>query len=102
MGCTKEKQRKKMKYTDLRDFISQLQQSGELKRISTPVSPYLEMTEICDRTLRASGPAIISTMSLEKISLYWRIFSALHVVSRSVWGMKMSANYVASVIYWRN
>jgi 4-hydroxy-3-polyprenylbenzoate decarboxylase len=48
-----------MKYTDLRDFISQLQLSGELKRISTPVSPYLEITEICDRTLRASGPALI-------------------------------------------
>jgi 4-hydroxy-3-polyprenylbenzoate decarboxylase len=48
-----------MKYTDLRDFISQLQQLGELKRISVPVSPYLEMTEICDRTLRAAGPAVI-------------------------------------------
>jgi len=48
-----------MKYTDLRDFISQLQLSGELKRISVPVSPCLEMTEICDRTLRASGPALI-------------------------------------------
>jgi 4-hydroxy-3-polyprenylbenzoate decarboxylase len=48
-----------MKYTDLRDFISQLQLSGELKRIVTPVSPYLEITEICDRTLRASGPALI-------------------------------------------
>jgi len=48
-----------MKYTDLRDFISKLQQDGELKRISVPVSPYLEMTEICDRTLRAAGPAII-------------------------------------------
>jgi len=48
-----------MKYTDLRDFISQLQLSGELKHVSVPVSPYLEMTEICDRTLRASGPALI-------------------------------------------
>ncbi|WP_050477880.1 4-hydroxy-3-polyprenylbenzoate decarboxylase [Herbaspirillum rhizosphaerae] len=48
-----------MKYTDLRDFISQLQLTGELKRVSVPVSPYLEMTEICDRTLRASGPALI-------------------------------------------
>jgi 4-hydroxy-3-polyprenylbenzoate decarboxylase len=48
-----------MKYTDLRDFISQLQQLGELKRISVPVSPYLEMTEICDRTLRAGGPALL-------------------------------------------
>ena len=48
-----------MKYSDLRDFISQLQQFGELKRIQTSVSPYLEMTEICDRTLRAGGPALI-------------------------------------------
>lgn len=48
-----------MKYSDLRDFISKLQLSGDLKRISTPVSPYLEITEICDRTLRASGPALL-------------------------------------------
>ena len=48
-----------MKYKDLRDFISQLQQIGELKPVSVPVSPYLEMTEICDRTLRAAGPALL-------------------------------------------
>jgi len=48
-----------MKYSDLRDFISQLQQMGELRRISLPVSPYLEITEICDRTLRAAGPALL-------------------------------------------
>ncbi|MES2102802.1 MAG: 4-hydroxy-3-polyprenylbenzoate decarboxylase [Pseudomonadota bacterium] len=48
-----------MKYSDLRDFISQLQQKNELKQIVTPVSPYLEMTEICDRTLRAAGPALL-------------------------------------------
>jgi 4-hydroxy-3-polyprenylbenzoate decarboxylase len=48
-----------MKYSDLRDFIAQLQSIGELKSISTPVSPYLEMTEVCDRTLRAAGPALL-------------------------------------------
>ena len=48
-----------MKYSDLRDFISQLQEIGELKRISLPVSPYLEMTEVCDRALRAGGPALL-------------------------------------------
>lgn len=48
-----------MKYSDLRDFISQLQHSGELKRISVPVSAHLEMTEVCDRTLRAAGPALL-------------------------------------------
>lgn len=48
-----------MKYNDLRDFIDQLEQQGELKRISAPVDPNLEMTEICDRTLRAGGPALL-------------------------------------------
>ena len=48
-----------MKYHDLRDFIVQLEKLGELKRISTPVSPHLEMTEICDRVLRAQGPALL-------------------------------------------
>ncbi|MGP1953719.1 MAG: hypothetical protein ACTS8R_08625, partial [Arsenophonus sp. NC-QC1-MAG3] len=45
-----------MKYRDLRDFISLLEQKKELKRISYEVDPYLEMTEIADRTLRAGGP----------------------------------------------
>ncbi|AZN36555.1 4-hydroxy-3-polyprenylbenzoate decarboxylase [Iodobacter ciconiae] len=48
-----------MQYRDLRDFIEQLETRGELKRVSVPVSPYLEMTEICDRTLRSEGPAIL-------------------------------------------
>ena len=48
-----------MKYHDLRDFIAQLEKLGELKRVTAPVSPYLEMTEICDRVLRAQGPAIL-------------------------------------------
>ncbi|MDE2309918.1 MAG: 4-hydroxy-3-polyprenylbenzoate decarboxylase [Betaproteobacteria bacterium] len=48
-----------MKYNDLRDFIAQLEKIGELKRVSAPVSPHLEMTEICDRVLRAQGPAML-------------------------------------------
>lgn len=48
-----------MKYKDLRDFIQQLEQQNELKRIAQPISPNLEMTEICDRTLRVQGPALL-------------------------------------------
>ncbi len=48
-----------MIYADLRDFLSRLEQQGELKRISAAVSPRLEMTEICDRVLRAGGPALL-------------------------------------------
>ena len=48
-----------MKYKDLRDFIDQLESIGELKRINVEVDPNLEITEICDRTLRAQGPALL-------------------------------------------
>ncbi len=48
-----------MKHKDLRDFLNYLEQQGELKRISYPVDPNLEMTEICDRVLRAGGPALL-------------------------------------------
>ncbi|MHB1100266.1 MAG: 4-hydroxy-3-polyprenylbenzoate decarboxylase [Burkholderiales bacterium] len=48
-----------MKYSDLRDFIAQLEARGELKRISVEIDPNLEMTEICDRVLRSGGPALL-------------------------------------------
>jgi len=48
-----------MKYNDLRDFIKQLEKLGQLKRIKQEIDPYLEMTEIGDRTLRAQGPALL-------------------------------------------
>jgi 4-hydroxy-3-polyprenylbenzoate decarboxylase len=48
-----------MSYGDLREFLSQLEAKGELKRIAAEVSPRLEMTEICDRVLRGGGPALL-------------------------------------------
>jgi 4-hydroxy-3-polyprenylbenzoate decarboxylase len=48
-----------MSYRDLREFLAQLEAQGELKRIKTEVSPRFEMTEICDRVLRAGGPALL-------------------------------------------
>ena len=48
-----------MKYQDLREFIAVLEDQGELVRVSAEVDPYLEITEICDRTLRAGGPALL-------------------------------------------
>ncbi|MDO9600011.1 MAG: 4-hydroxy-3-polyprenylbenzoate decarboxylase [Azoarcus sp.] len=55
-----------MKYHDLRDFISQLEARGELKRITVPVDTHLEMTEIADRVLRAGGPALLFEQPLTK------------------------------------
>ena len=48
-----------MPYRDLRDFITQLEAAGELRRISQSVSPHLEMTALADRVLRAGGPALL-------------------------------------------
>jgi 4-hydroxy-3-polyprenylbenzoate decarboxylase len=48
-----------LRYADLREFVAQLEAQGDLKRIKTEVSPRLEMTEICDRVLRAGGPALL-------------------------------------------
>jgi 4-hydroxy-3-polyprenylbenzoate decarboxylase len=48
-----------MKYKDLREFIDGLDKLGELRRVNQPVSPVLEMTELCDRVLRAGGPALL-------------------------------------------
>ena len=48
-----------MKYKDLRDFVGRLETLGELRRIRQPISPVLEMTELCDRVLRAGGPALL-------------------------------------------
>src|SRR5271169_4412019 len=48
-----------MKYADLRDFLAQLEHRGELKRVTVGIDPYLEITEICDRVLRANGPALL-------------------------------------------
>ena len=48
-----------MKYRDLRDFLAGLEARGELKRVTATVDPNLEMTEICDRVLKAGGPALL-------------------------------------------
>jgi len=48
-----------MKYKDLRDFLTQLEARGELKRVAVEVDPRLEITEICDRVLKAEGPALL-------------------------------------------
>jgi 4-hydroxy-3-polyprenylbenzoate decarboxylase len=62
VGMIRVEDRKKlefaMKYVDLRDFLKKLDSLGELKRISSPVSMNLELTEICQRLLERHGPAV--------------------------------------------
>ncbi len=46
-------------HRSLREFISALEADGELKRVDAQVSTDLEMTEICHRTLKLGGPALL-------------------------------------------
>jgi len=48
-----------MSYTNLREFISALEQRGLLKRIKPEVSPELEISEVYDRVVKKSGPALL-------------------------------------------
>ena len=48
-----------MKYRDLREFVALLEERGELRRVTTPVSADLEITEISDRMVKSGGPALL-------------------------------------------
>lgn len=48
-----------MAYRDFQHFLDVLKAQGELKTIREPVSPYLEITEISDRVMKAFGPALL-------------------------------------------
>ncbi len=82
-----------MKYSDLRDFIAKLKQSGELTEVNLPVSPHLEMTELCDRTLRAGGPALLFTQPTgHSMPVLGNLFGTPHRVA-----MGMGANDVSEL-----
>jgi 4-hydroxy-3-polyprenylbenzoate decarboxylase len=46
-------------YDDLRDFLARLERDGELRRVTVPVDPRLEVSEIVQRVVRAGGPALL-------------------------------------------
>lgn len=48
-----------MQYKDLRDFVKQLESLGKLRCVTNPLSTKLEITALCDRALRANGPALL-------------------------------------------
>ncbi|KPJ57968.1 MAG: hypothetical protein AMS15_09430 [Planctomycetes bacterium DG_23] len=48
-----------MAYEDLREFITKLEEEGELRRVKGRVSPELEITEITDRVSKQLGPALL-------------------------------------------
>ncbi|KTD52089.1 3-polyprenyl-4-hydroxybenzoate decarboxylase [Legionella quinlivanii] len=70
-----------MIYSDLRDFIEQLERRELLKRIDYPVSPCLEMTVVSDRVLRSGGPALLFTRSHDRIPVLTNLFGTVERVA---------------------
>lgn len=69
-------------FKDLRDFIALLERKGLLLRISHRVDCHLEITEICDRTLRAGGPALLfENVSGHSIPLLGNLFGTTERVA---------------------
>jgi len=74
-----------MSYGNLRDFLCDLEAVGELKRVRAPVDPVLEVTEICQRTLRAGGPALLfENPKGSAIPLLGNLFGTTQRVARAI------------------
>ncbi|MCP4431559.1 MAG: 4-hydroxy-3-polyprenylbenzoate decarboxylase [Gammaproteobacteria bacterium] len=74
-----------MAYQDLREFISQLEEDGDLVRIQHNINPYLEITEVSDRTLKAGGPALLFEQPGDsKIPLLANLFGTEKRVARAM------------------
>ncbi len=79
-----------MPYESLRDFMRRLEEAGRLVRVTAPVSPALEMTEIQTRLLAEQGPAVLFERvlrpdgSLSPIPVLVNLFGT---VERVAWAM---------------
>ena len=79
-----------MPYESLRDFIARLEQAGRLKRVSVPVDPHLEMTEIQTRLLAEQGPAILFEQPVGRDGRRYEmpmLVNLFGTVERVAWGM---------------
>ena len=51
-----------MSFSDLRELVAHLERRGQLRRVGTPVSRDLEITEIVDRVSKSNGDANIALL----------------------------------------
>jgi 4-hydroxy-3-polyprenylbenzoate decarboxylase len=89
-----------MPYASLRDFIARLEQSGRLVRVTAPVSPHLEMTEIQTRLLAEKGPAVLfeNVVRLDGTRSDMPVLVNLFgTVERVAWGMDREPDQLRAV-----
>jgi len=81
-----------IRYQDLRDFLRLLEERGELRRVSARVDPRLEITEVCDRVLRAGGPALLFEQpGTHKVPLLGNLFGTTTRVALGMGAESVSA-----------
>ena len=79
-----------MPYGDLRAFMRRLETDGALTRVTAPVSPVLEMTEIQTRLLADGGPAVLfeNVVRVDGTPYAMPVLANLFgTVERVAWGM---------------
>src|SRR5947207_5689878 len=79
-----------MPYASLRDFITRLEAAGRLQRVTAPVSPFLEMTEIRTRLLAEGGPAVLFENVVREATAAMAmpvLVNLFGTVERVAWGM---------------
>jgi 4-hydroxy-3-polyprenylbenzoate decarboxylase len=89
-----------MPYASLRDFMARLEAEGRLKRVTTPVSPVLEITEIHTRLLAEGGPAVLfeNVVRPEGGRYAMPVLTNLFgTVERVAWGMDRTPGQLSEV-----
>ncbi len=89
-----------MPYASLRDFIHKLEAEGRLVRVSAPVSPSLEMTEIQTRLLAENGPAVLFENVVRPDGSKYAmpvLVNLFGTVERVAWGMDREPHQLREV-----
>ena len=89
-----------MPYESLRDFIRRLEAAGRLVRVSAPVSPALEMTEIQTRLLAEGGPAVLFENVVRADGSRYAmpvLVNLFGTVERVAWGMDREPHQLREV-----
>ncbi|HVI92189.1 MAG TPA: UbiD family decarboxylase, partial [Dongiaceae bacterium] len=89
-----------MPFDSLRDFLNRLEAAGQLRRVSVPVDPHLEMTEIQTRLLAEQGPAVLFENPVGKDGKKYDmpvLVNLFGTVQRVAWGMDREPDQLRQV-----
>ena len=89
-----------MPYGSLRDFIARLEAEERLVRVTAPVSPVLEMTEIQTRLLAEGGPAVLFENVVRDDGTSYGmpvLVNLFGTVERVAWGMDREPDQLREV-----